>query len=272
MKITVAQLNYHIGNFEGNTAKMLDAIQVAKGEGADIICFSELATCGYPPRDFLEFDDFIRLGEESIEKLADAARGIAVVVGSVSRNPVPEGKDLYNSVFFLVDGKVEYVQHKTLLPTYDIFDEYRYFEPASEWGVVEYKGKKIALTVCEDIWDIGYENPLYKICPLDKMIDFNPDFILNVSASPFDTDHAESRMNIVKANCVRYKIPMIYINHVGAQTEIIFDGGSLIVSGDGKVHDELPFFEECIKTFELSDIINTQSEYLQKKGKDCFDS
>ena len=267
MKITVAQLNYHIGNFEGNTAKMIDAIQVAKDDGADIICFSELATCGYPPRDFLEFDDFIRLGEESIKKLADAARGIAVVVGSVSRNPVPEGKDLYNSVYFLVEGKVEYVQHKTLLPTYDIFDEYRYFEPASEWGIVEYKGKKIALTVCEDIWDIANENPLYKVNPLDKMIGLGPDFILNVSASPFDTNHAESRINIVKANCDRYKIPMIYVNHVGAQTEIIFDGGSLIVSGDGKVHEELPYFEECIKTFDLSDIINTQNESLQEKDK-----
>ena len=267
MKITVAQLNYHIGNFEGNTAKMLDAIQVAKSDGADIICFSELATCGYPPRDFLEFDDFIRLGEESIAKLAEAAKGIAVVVGSVSRNPVLEGKDLYNSVYFLVDGKIEYVQHKTLLPTYDIFDEYRYFEPASEWGIVEYKGKKIALTVCEDIWNIGNENPLYKICPLDNMIGYEPDFILNVSASPFDTDHADSRINIVRTNCQKYKIPMIYVNHVGAQTEVIFDGGSLIASGDGKIHEELPFFEECIKTFELSAIQNTQADNLQKKEK-----
>ncbi len=267
MKITVAQFNYHIGNFEGNTAKMLGAIQDAKQKNSDIICFSELATCGYPPRDFLEFDDFIRLNEESITKLAEAAQGIAVVVGSVSRNPIPEGKDLYNSVYFLVDGKVEYVQHKTLLPTYDIFDEYRYFEPASEWGIIEYKGKKIALTVCEDIWNIGNENPLYKICPLDKMIDLNPDFILNVSASPFDTDHADGRINIVKENCNRYKVPMIYVNHVGAQTEIIFDGGSLIASGDGKIHDELPYFEECIKTFELSDIMYTQNESLQQKDK-----
>lgn len=267
MKITVAQLNYHIGNFEGNTAKMLDAIRQAKGDGADIICFSELATCGYPPRDFLEFDDFICLSEKSIEQLADAARGIAVVVGSVSHNPVPEGKDLHNSVYFLEEGEVKYVQHKTLLPTYDIFDEYRYFEPAHEWGIVEYKGKKIALTVCEDIWNIGNENPLYKICPLDQMIGSNPDFILNVSASPFDTKHAEDRINIVKANCARYKIPMIYVNHVGAQTEVIFDGGSLIASGDGKIHDEMPYFEECIKTYELSDIEATHQEKFQSKDK-----
>lgn len=267
MKITVAQLNYHIGNFEGNTAKMLDAIRQAKDDGSDIICFSELATCGYPPRDFLEFDDFIRLGEESIAKLADAARGIAVVVGSVSRNPVPEGKDLYNSVYFLEEGEVKFVQHKTLLPTYDIFDEYRYFEPASEWGIVEYKGKKIALTVCEDIWNIGNENPLYTICPLDKMIGFGPDFILNVSASPFNFNHANARIDIVKANCAQYKIPMIYVNHVGAQTEIVFDGGSLIAAADGTIYEELPYFEECIKTYSLTDIENAATENLQEKNK-----
>ncbi|MDF1698805.1 MAG: NAD+ synthase [Saprospiraceae bacterium] len=267
MKITVAQLNYHIGNFKGNTAKMLDAVQRAKEDGADIVCFSELATCGYPPRDFLEFDDFICLGEESIAALAEAAQGIAIVVGSVSHNPVPEGKDLYNSVYFLEDGKIKFIQHKSLLPTYDIFDEYRYFEPAHEWGIVEYKGKKIALTVCEDIWNIGNENPLYKICPLDNMMKYEPDFILNVSASPFDTDHAESRINIVKANCDRYKIPMIYVNHVGAQTEVLFDGGSLIASGDGTIHDELPYFEECIKTYELADIESATTENFQKKDK-----
>jgi len=267
MKITVAQLNYHIGNFEGNTNKMLKAVAEAKKQGTDIICFSELATCGYPPRDFLEFDDFIRLGEQSIAKLAEAAKGIAIVVGSVSRNAVLEGKDLHNSAYFLADGAVQYVQHKTLLPTYDIFDEYRYFEPASEWNVVEYKGKKIALTVCEDIWNIGNENPLYKICPLDEMMKYKPDFILNVSASPFSYTHADSRREVVKANMERYKIPMIYINHVGAQTEIVFDGGSLIANGNGCIHAELPFFEESIETFALDDILATTEDHLNSKEK-----
>ena len=130
MKIALAQLNYHIGNFEGNVTKMLAAIAEAKAKGADLICFSELTTCGYPARDFLEFDDFIRRAEEAINQLAKAAVGIAVVVGSPTKNPVVEGKDLYNSAYFLYDRKVQQIQHKTLLPTYDIFDEYRYFEPA----------------------------------------------------------------------------------------------------------------------------------------------
>jgi NAD+ synthase (glutamine-hydrolysing) len=230
--------------------------------------FSELATCGYPPRDFLEFDDFIELSEETVNKLAEAAQDIAIVVGSPSHNPVIEGKDHYNSAFFLADGKIQQVQHKTLLPTYDIFDEYRYFEPATEFKVVEYKGKRIALSICEDIWNLGNENPLYTICPLDEMMPQQPDFILNLSASPFSYDQAEDRIRVVKANVERYKIPMFYVNHSGAQTEIIFDGGSLVMSPDAKIYEELPYFEECIRTYELDDVIKGKSkEHQQPKHK-----
>jgi len=267
MKITVAQINYHVGNFEANVEKMLQAVKEAKAAGSDIVCFSELATCAYPPRDFLEFEDFINRAEESIETLAQAANGIAIVVGSPTRNPVIEGKDLYNSVYFLADQKVKFVQHKTLLPTYDVFDEYRYFEPASEWGVVEYKGKKIALTVCEDIWNIGNENPLYTICPLDEMTKYEPDFIINVSASPFSHIHSEERLHVCVENVKRYNIPLFYINHVGAQTELIFDGGSVIASPNGKIYEELPYFIEAIKHYELDDILNGEQESLQPKDK-----
>ena len=145
MKIAIAQLNVHIGNFEGNVAKMLEAVATAKKQGADLVCFSELVTCGYPPRDFLEFDDFIDQAEAAIERLAAAAKGIAIVVGTPSRNPVVEGKDLFNSAFFLENGKVKQIINKALLPTYDVFDEYRYFEPGHEFNVVEFKGKKLSL-------------------------------------------------------------------------------------------------------------------------------
>lgn len=267
MKITVAQINYHVGNFEANIDKMLKAVKEAKAAGSDIVCFSELATCAYPPRDFLEFEDFIIKAEKSITRLAEEAYDIAIVVGSPSRNPEIEGKDLYNSVYFLADKKVKFVQHKTLLPTYDVFDEYRYFEPASEWGVVEYKGKKIALTVCEDIWNIGNENPLYTICPLDEMIQFKPDFIINVSASPFSHIHSKERLHICVENVKRYNIPLFYINHVGAQTELIFDGGSVIASPNGKIYEELPYFVEAIKHYELNEIMKGEQEILQPKDK-----
>ena len=121
---------------------MLDAVESAKNDGADIVCFAELATCGYPPRDFLEFSDFIYQSNECINVLRKAARDIAIVVGAPSINPVIEGKDLYNSVYFLADGESKFVQNKTLLPTYDIFDEYRYFEPNNEFNIIEYKGSK----------------------------------------------------------------------------------------------------------------------------------
>lgn len=267
MKIAIAQLNFHIGNFEGNLGKMLWAVKEAKSQGANLICFSELATVGYPPRDFLEFEDFIELAERSVQELARAAQGIAIVVGSPTKNPVVEGKDHYNTAYFLAEGRVQQLQHKTLLPTYDIFDEYRYFEPASEWRVVEYQGKRIALTICEDIWNIGNENPLYTVCPMDEMITQRPDFILNLSASPFSFTQARTRIRIVQANVRRYGIPMFYVNHCGAQTELIFDGGSLVVSPDEKVFDELPYFEECIRTYELEEVKKGGRHNEQPKEK-----
>jgi len=263
MKIAIAQLNYLIGDFDGNVDKIIEFTQKAKSEGADIAVFGELAICGYPPRDFLEFDDFIKKVESSIERLKEASRDIAIVVGSPTVNPVIEGKDLFNSVYFMADGEVKHVQHKALLPTYDVFDEYRYFEPASEFACVDYKGYKIALTVCEDIWNIGNENPLYTICPLDILIKESPDFIINVSASPFSYSHAQERIAVLKANVERYKVPMFYSNNVGAQTELIFDGGSVVIAGDGKVHREMPYFVEAIECFDLADVQKTAHEYFQ---------
>ncbi len=267
MKIALAQLNYHIGNFEGNLAKMLKAVEKAKAEKADLICFGELATCGYPPRDFLEFDDFIRRCYASVEELVRASHGIGIIVGSPTRNPVPEGKDLYNSAYLLYAGEIQHVHHKTLLPTYDIFDEYRYFEPASEWQTIRFKGKRLALTVCEDIWNVGNENPLYKICPMDQMIGQKPDLIINLSASPFSYTQAASRIAVIRANVERYNVPMFYVNHVGAQTDIVFDGGSVVMSPNGNVYDEMPYFEECIRLFDLDDVLAGERVHEQPKEK-----
>ncbi len=267
MNIAIAQLNSHIGNFEGNLQRILKAIDTAKSQGADLVCFPELSTCGYPPRDFLEFDDFIHLAEESIEQLKAASQDIAIVVGSPSRNPVIEGKDLFNSAYFIAEGKIRHIAHKALLPTYDIFDEYRYFEPASEYTVIEYKGKRIALTICEDLWNLGNENPLYTVCPLDEMLPQKPDFILNLSASPFSYDHAEDRIHVLRENVKKYKVPLFYVNQAGAQTEIIFDGGSIVMSPNGNVYDELPYFEECIRTYNLEEVLKGETVNEQPKDK-----
>ncbi|MEO7310920.1 MAG: NAD+ synthase [Chitinophagaceae bacterium] len=252
MKIALAQQNYHVGNFESNTQKIIDAIGAAKAMGADIVLFSELSVCGYPPRDFLEFNDFIEKCEAAVVAIAEHADTIGVLVGGPERNPIQEGKDLFNAAYFLYDKKIQAVAHKTLLPTYDVFDEYRYFEPAYEWNVIEFKGKKLAVTICEDIWNLG-DNPLYRICPMDKLMEQQPDFMLNLSASPFDYTHDEDRKATIKANVLKYKMPMFYCNGVGSQTEIVFDGASLVFDKDANLCGQLPLFEEALHVFELND-------------------
>ncbi len=252
MKIALAQLNIHVGNFEQNKGKMIAAIGQAEAQGAEIVLFSELSVCGYPSRDFLEFDHYIQLCESSVLEIAAHTKNIAAVVGAPARNPVKEGKDLYNAAYFLFDGKIQQVIHKTLLPTYDVFDEYRYFEPNREFKTVEFKGQKIAVTVCEDIWNVGNDNPLYTVCPLDELRSEQPDFILNLSASPFSYKQHEERTKVIQANCQRYGIPMVYVNQVGAQTELIFDGGSMVVDRLGNVLETLPFFEEELRVVDTN--------------------
>ncbi|MBP6794622.1 MAG: NAD+ synthase [Saprospiraceae bacterium] len=260
MRITLAQIDSHIGNFDGNLKKILSAIEVARAENADMVVFPELATCGYPPRDFLEFKDFILESDRLVDHVRIASKNIAVLIGSPAFNSDKHGKDLHNAAFFIYDQQIVHKQVKTLLPTYDIFDEYRYFEPNTEFKVIEFKGYRLALTICEDLWNLGNENPLYKICPLDEMMNQYPDIILNISASPFAYDHAQERIDVVKANVIKYKKPLFYCNTVGSQTDVVFDGGSLVFSPDGEVYDELPYFEECIRTYDLSAVINKEKD------------
>ena len=254
MKIIMAQQNYHIGNFEANTKKILQGISDAAAQGADLVVFSELCVCGYPPRDFLEFEDFIQQSYAAIDTIKAHTQNIAVLVGAPCRNPQPEGKDLFNAAWFLYEGEVKQIIHKTLLPTYDVFDEYRYFEPSYSWNVVPFKGKKLAVTICEDIWNLG-DNPLYRICPMDQLIEQQPDVMINLSASPFDYDHAQNRKEIISANVRKYKLPMFYSNAVGSQTEIVFDGGSLIFDALGNIVKELPYFEEAMDGAVLEDLL-----------------
>lgn len=266
MKIFLAQQNYHIGNFESNTQKIICAIEEAKKQGGDIVVFSELSVCGYPPRDFLEFDDFIRKCENAVKEISQHADGIAVIVGGPEKNPNREGKDLFNAAFFLYDKQIKAVAHKTCLPTYDVFDEYRYFEPAYEWNVIGYKGKRIALTVCEDIWTLG-DNPLYRICPMDQLMPQQPDLMINISASPFDYTHDEDRKATVKSNVVKYKLPMFYCNAVGSQTEIVFDGASLVFDKNANLCGQLPSFESSLQGFVLHDDGTIEGSILESASK-----
>jgi NAD+ synthase (glutamine-hydrolysing) len=254
MKIALAQLNYHIGNFDSNTAKIIETIQTARSQGADLVVFAELCISGYPARDFLEFKEFIGLCEQSAQTIAADCTGIACIIGIPKHNTNRSkgGKDLHNSAYFIADGKVQQIVNKALLPNYDVFDEYRYFEPETEFTCVDYKGHRIALTICEDLWN-DIENPLYITRPMDKLIEQKPDVMINIAASPFAYNHDEERIAILSHNAKRYNLPLFYVNHVGAQTEIIFDGGSLVFDNQGNLIDELPYFKEVITYYEINE-------------------
>jgi NAD+ synthase (glutamine-hydrolysing) len=252
MKIGLAQLNYHIGNFESNTAKIIAHINEAKQNGADLVVFSELCVCGYPARDFLEFNEFINLCNNAAQQIAAACTDIACIIGLPTPNDTPQGKDLFNSAYFIENGIVKAIVNKALLPNYDVFDEYRYFEPSIIFNCVEFKGKKIALTICEDLWNT-IENPLYITRPMDALIKQSPDVMINIAASPFAYNHDEERIDILSDNAARYKLPLFYVNHVGAQTELIFDGGSLVFDNEGKLVDEMPYFKEAMAYYTLDD-------------------
>ncbi len=258
MRIALAQQNYRIGDIAGNTAKILAAIHHAREAGADLVLFSELAVCGYPPRDLLEFNEFIDACDRSLDQIRMAATGIGVLVGAPQRNRSKNGKPLFNAAYLFDEQKLIGVSQKTCLPNYDIFDEYRYFEPARNWGVLPFRGKQLAVTICEDIWNMG-DHPLYPECPLDHLIAARPDLILNLSASPFDYTHLEDRKAILKQNIRKYKLPMLYCNAVGSQTEIVFDGGSLAMDAQANLVMQLPLFEESIQYVDWQ----TDGSFLQ---------
>jgi len=272
MKISVAQLNYHIGNFAGNKELICSSIQKAKEEGSDLIIFSELCVPGYPPLDLLDRYDFIEKCNRTVTEIAKECTGIAAIVGSPTINKNKEGKKLYNSALLLSEGKVIFCANKALLPTYDIFDEYRYFEPEKKFSVVQFKDKKLAITICEDLWDEQpFDNEfekarLYTVSPMEELAKQNPDIIINISASPFSYTKTEIRENIFRSKGKKYGIPVISVNQTGANTELIFDGASIIVNQKGDVYERLPFFKEAVETFSFDDIVSGKVVRKEEKS------
>jgi len=252
MKISLAQLNYHTGNFEENSLKIIETINACKGN-SDLVVFSELAICGYPPRDFLEFNHFLDKIQFHIQEIARHCTEITAIIGAPTPNKSGSGKALYNAAFVLANGKVEKIVAKTLLPTYDIFDEYRYFEPNKTFECISVKGKKIALTICEDLWNVD-DIHLYKVCPMDLLMEEKPELMVNIAASPFSTKQQNKRSDILRKNALKYHLPIVYVNHVGAQTELIFDGDSRFVNAEGNTVLQLPSFIESVETVDLSDL------------------
>jgi len=251
MKIAISQLNYKIGDIDGNTAKILDAISKAKNENADLVIFSELAVCGYPPKDLLDYPNFIDRCEFAINLIGENSVDIGVIVGAPSWSKLDRGKKLYNSAFFYENKKLLKRIDKTLLPTYDVFDEYRYFESNKIFECVSFRGEKLAITICEDLWNIDDEK-MYKLIPMDELQKDNPTLMINLSGSPYSYNHVEKRRNRMQQNAKMYSLPLCYVNQVGGNTDILFDGGSMFINKNGDIVEECTFYHEDFKLIEWS--------------------
>ena len=250
MKIALAQLNYHIGNFEANNAKIITSIQRATAQKADLIVFAELAIGGYPAKDLLRNAIFIQNCQWAVQQIAAHCQHIDCIIGAPVPNTTQEGKALFNTAIHISKGKVVSSYHKSLLPDYDVFDEYRHFEPNKNVHCIDVQGHKVALTICEDLWDDEEQNSYVG----DLMVELaqeRPDLIINIAASPFSYSHFENRVNVLKRNVLKANAPLIYVNQVGGHTDIIFDGRSLALDKSGNIITELRRFEEDLQFVTL---------------------
>jgi NAD+ synthase (glutamine-hydrolysing) len=245
-------LNYHTGNFSRNTEKIISAIKKSKGH-SDLVVFAELGITGYPPRDFLEFTHFQQKTQECLAEIARECTGIWAIVGAPAPNLTGRGKPLFNAAYVLGNGQVLTAVKKTLLPTYDVFDEYRYFEPNREFACVDIAGKRVAVTICEDLWNVD-EAPLYVDNPMERLMTHTPALVVNIAASPFSQKQQARRSEVLARNAIKYRLPVVYVNHIGAQTELVFDGDSKVVAPNGEIVAQLPQFEEAIETIDLDNL------------------
>ncbi len=237
MRLTFAQLNFTVGAFDANLERMREAVGAAEAAGSELVVFSELATTGYPPRDLLMHDRFVDANLETLERLARMSTGrLAILTGFVDRNPSSPGKALFNAAALCHSGRVVERRYKSLLPTYDVFDEDRYFEPARHVAPVEWRGAKLGVTICEDVWNDKelWPRQLYHRNPVEELVAAGADLLLNISASPFSLDKAGLRRRLITNDAVAHGRYFFYLNQVGGNDELIFDGHSIGVAPDGR--------------------------------------
>ena len=269
LKICVPQLNFIIGDFEGNTSKIADAIYTAKQQNVDLVVFSEMTVCGYLPDDLLDYPHFIERCEQSLEVVAQSCQGIAALVGGVMRNP-GKGRLLQNVMCFMQNGKIEHVIAKTLLPTYDVFAEERYFESAKSQDPFDFKGIKIGVAICEDLWDL-YNDFEYTISPGKELKEKGAELIINPSASPFNIGKNSHRNRVFVGQVSRFNLPVLYVNQVGIHTEVLFDGSSRAVNPNGEVAMQLPEFKEATVIVEFENGKFKDSSTVLTVGDDSVD-
>ncbi len=252
MKIALGQINPTVGDFSGNARKIIDFSHRAQSAGAGMILFPELSVCGYPPRDLVERPTFVAKNRETVERIAAETNGIAVICGLVTPAHAETGKSVMNSAALLRDGKLAFLQSKMLLPTYDVFDEMRNFAPARSQELFDFCGNRMALTICEDVWnDKDFWNKrLYMVDPIEALLRAGGNFILNISASPFWLGKRDLRRDMLATIARTDKIPVVMVNQVGGNDSLLFDGSSLVLNREGQVIAQGKSFEEDIVYFD----------------------
>jgi NAD+ synthase (glutamine-hydrolysing) len=256
VKIALGQINPTVGDFAGNAAKIIAYSARAREAGAGLILFPELSICGYPPRDLVERASFVTHNREAAERIAAETQGIAVICGLVTPAEADMGKSVMNSAALLMDGKIKFVQSKMLLPTYDVFDELRNFAPARRQELFPFCGKQMALTICEDAWNDKHFWPrqLYSVDPVESLVHAGGNFVLNISASPFWAGKRELRQDMLSTIAKTDRVPVAFVNQVGGNDSLVFDGSSLVFDRDGNVVARGKSFEEDLIFFDADSL------------------
>lgn len=253
MRVRLHQLNPTVGAIDANVAAIRVAYEDASAHNIDLLIVTELATCGYPPMDLLERRSFLDRLLRANAELTSMTGSTTLIFGTVTEAPVTRSRPIFNSVIVARHGQVQSVVHKTLLPTYDIFDEFRYFEPNTEFDVVDIDGIKFGITICEDIWNS--ENEIiyhrYLVNPAEELVKRGANVIVNVSASPFSKRKADIRIGMLRNHVAKLKVPILYVNQAGANTEVIFDGDSLALDRDGTLVASAGLFDASFCDIEL---------------------
>jgi NAD+ synthase/NAD+ synthase (glutamine-hydrolysing) len=252
VKIALGQINPTIGDFTGNTKKIVESARQALALGAEMVLFPELAVCGYPPRDLLEKPAFVERSQKSVNEIARAVPGITIICGFVSPAKVETGKSVMNSAAVLREGAVQFVQSKMLLPTYDVFDEVRYFDPAESQKLFALGDKQFAVTICEDAWNDKHfwHRRLYRVDPVDELLRAGGNLVLNISASPFHLGKRELRRQMLETIARDNKVPVLFVNQVGGNDSLIFDGSSMVIAPDGRIVAQASSFAEDLIIFD----------------------
>lgn len=273
MKVALLQLNYHVGDFLGNAEKIRSAVEAATLQGAELCVTSELSLWGYPPKDLLLNNGFIEKSWETLQELADQLKDQApVLVGIAEKNPSDEGKRLFNSVALLKDGTVQQMFRKSLLPTYDVFDEDRYFQPSDKSDFFELKGHKIGVTICEDLWNDKDLQLMerYPENPAEQLAAEGIDLLLNLSGSPFTLGKQKIRREIFKKIAARYSLPVVYVNQVGGNDDLVFDGRSIVTNRSGDTILEAAAFEEDIQVIDLKETHASVAPRIQREEEEIW--